>query len=70
VVPDSFVEGGEHVELGRGEQVDEVPADVFHVPGRGLLDGGAAGLALQRNLADVIGMPPWELRTTGSDDEG
>jgi hypothetical protein len=25
-----------------------------------------AGVALQRNLADAIGMPPWELRTTGS----
>ena len=24
-----------------------------------------AGVALQRNLADVIGMPPWELRTNG-----
>lgn len=24
-----------------------------------------AGVALQRNLADAIGMPPWELRTTG-----
>ena len=23
-----------------------------------------AGVALQRNLADAIGMPPWELRTT------
>jgi len=23
------------------------------------------GVALQRNLADVIGMPPWELRTNG-----
>src|SRR6478736_6650464 len=42
VVQDSFVEGGEHVELSRGKQVDEVPADVLHVPGRRLLDGGAA----------------------------
>jgi len=25
-----------------------------------------AGVALQRNLADAIGMPPWELRTSGS----
>jgi hypothetical protein len=24
-----------------------------------------AGVALQRNLAAAIGMPPWELRTTG-----
>src|ERR1700722_8469887 len=24
-----------------------------------------AGVALQRNLADVIGMQPWELRTNG-----
>jgi hypothetical protein len=24
-----------------------------------------AGVALQRNLADAIGMPPWELRTHG-----
>ena len=36
------VEGGQHVELSRDEQVDEVPADVRHVPGRRLLDGGAA----------------------------
>ena len=42
MLQDSFVEGGEHVELSRGEQVDEVPADVRHVPGRRLLDGGAA----------------------------
>jgi hypothetical protein len=109
VVQDSFVEGGEHVELSRGKQVDEVPADVLHVPGCRLLDGGAAGLqqadqgaagvvgvglaadqpvllldadgkiaevtifwrplpsgvALQRNLADALGMQPWELRTNG-----
>jgi ketosteroid isomerase-like protein len=25
-----------------------------------------AGVALQRNLADVIGMPPWELGTNGA----
>ncbi|MEU9807958.1 hypothetical protein [Mycobacterium sp. NPDC050853] len=25
-----------------------------------------AGVALQRNLADAIGMQPWELRTSGS----
>jgi hypothetical protein len=24
-----------------------------------------AGVALQRNLADALGMPPWELRTDG-----
>jgi hypothetical protein len=24
-----------------------------------------AGVALQRNLADAIGMQPWELRTNG-----
>ena len=24
-----------------------------------------AGVALQRNLSEVIGMPPWELRTNG-----
>jgi peroxiredoxin Q/BCP len=29
VAQDSFVEGGGHVELGRGEQVDEVPSDVL-----------------------------------------
>jgi hypothetical protein len=26
-----------------------------------------AGVALQRNLADAIGMQPWELRTNGDD---
>ena len=31
------------VEFSWGHQVDEVPADVLHVPGRRLLDGGAAG---------------------------
>ena len=30
--------------LSRGEQVDEVPADVLYVLWRGLLDGGAAGV--------------------------
>jgi hypothetical protein len=25
-----------------------------------------SGVALQRNLAEVIGMPRWELRTTGN----
>jgi hypothetical protein len=41
VMQDSFVEGGERVEFSRGEQVDEVAADVRHVLGRRLLDGGA-----------------------------
>jgi hypothetical protein len=27
-----------------------------------------AGVALQRNLSEVTGMPPWELRTNGADD--
>jgi hypothetical protein len=31
------------VELGGGEQVDEMPADVVHVPGRCVLDGAASG---------------------------
>jgi DNA-binding transcriptional LysR family regulator len=38
-----FVEGGEHVELGRGEQVDEVPPDAFHVLGRRALDSAPPG---------------------------
>jgi hypothetical protein len=43
VVQDSFVEGGEGVELGGGEQVDEMPAHVVHVLGRCVLDGAASG---------------------------
>ena len=43
MLQDSFVEGGEQVELSWGEQIDEVPADVRDVPGCRLLDGGAAG---------------------------
>ena len=43
VLQDSFVEGGEHVELGGGEQVDEEPAHVAHVLGRGGLNGAAPG---------------------------
>src|SRR5215831_19102127 len=31
VMQDSFVEGGESVELGGSEQVDEMPSDVVHV---------------------------------------
>jgi hypothetical protein len=56
VPQDSFVEGGERVEFGRGEQVDEVSIFYRTLP---------AGVALQRNLAEVIGMPPWELRING-----
>jgi len=33
VVQDAFVEGGEHVELSRTEQVDEAAADVRHLLG-------------------------------------
>ena len=40
---DPFVEGGEGVEFGGGEQVDEVPADVVHVLRRCVLDGAASG---------------------------
>ena len=43
VTQDSFVEGGEGVEFGGGEQVDEMPADVVHVLGRCVLDGAASG---------------------------
>ena len=43
VMQDSFVEGGEGAELGGGEQVDEMPADVVHVLGRCVLDGAASG---------------------------
>ena len=43
VMQDSFVEGGERVEFGGGEQVDEVPADVAHVLGRCVLNGVASG---------------------------
>ena len=40
---DSLVEGGEGVEFGGGEQVDEMPADVVQVLGRCVLDGAASG---------------------------
>ena len=43
VTQDSFVEGGEGVEFGGGEQVDEMPADVVHVLGRCVLNGAASG---------------------------
>jgi hypothetical protein len=43
VTQDSFVEGGEGVESGGGEQVDEMPADVVHVLGRCVLNGAASG---------------------------
>src|SRR5215470_19599593 len=57
VAQDSFVEGGEHVELSRGEQVDEVAADVLHVPGRRLLDGGAASRQqADHGAAGVVGV--------------
>lgn len=53
----SFVQGGEHVELGRAEQVDEVPADVLHVPRRRLLNGGAAGRQqADQGAAGVVGV--------------
>jgi hypothetical protein len=43
VTQDSFAEFGEGVEFRGGEQVDEMPADVLHVLGRGVLDGAASG---------------------------
>jgi Glyoxalase-like domain len=43
VTQDSFVEGGEGLEFGGGEQVDEMPADIMHVLGRCVLDGAASG---------------------------
>jgi hypothetical protein len=43
VLQDSLVKGGEHVEFGGGEQVDEVPPDVVHVVRCGALDGAAPG---------------------------
>src|ERR1700761_4058509 len=53
----SFVEGGERVELSRGEYIDEVPADVVHVPGRRLLGGGAAGRQqADQGAAGVVGI--------------
>src|ERR1700733_9306256 len=41
VAQDSFVEGGEGVEFGGGEQVDEMLADVVHVLGGWVLGGAA-----------------------------
>jgi len=43
VTEDSFVEGGEGVEFGGGEQVDEMPADVVHVLGCCVLNSAASG---------------------------
>src|SRR5271156_4302445 len=43
VTQDSFVEGGQGVEFGGGEQVDEMPADVVYVLGRGILNDPASG---------------------------
>src|SRR5690349_14843595 len=57
VVQYSFVEGGKHVEFSGGHQVDEVPADVLHVPGRRLLDGSAAGRQqADHGAAGVVGI--------------
>src|SRR6185312_17212461 len=57
VVQDSFVEGGQHVELSRGEQVDEILADVRDVPGRRVLDGGAASRQqADHGAAGVVGV--------------
>jgi hypothetical protein len=41
VLQDALVEGGEHVEFGGGEQVDEMPPDAVHVLGGRVLDGAA-----------------------------
>ena len=49
VTQDSFVEGGEGVEFGGGEQVDEMPADIMHVLGRCVLDGAASGGQVARS---------------------
>jgi hypothetical protein len=43
VVQDPFVEGGEGVELGGGEQVDEMAPHVLHVLWRCVLNGAASG---------------------------
>jgi hypothetical protein len=43
VAHDPFVEGGERVEFGGGEQVNQVPANIAHVLRGGLLDGSAPG---------------------------
>lgn len=43
VMQDSFIERGEGFEFRGREQVDEMPADVGHVLGRGFLYGAAPG---------------------------
>ena len=43
VTEDSVVEVGDRVELGRGEQVDEMSADVVHVLGCRVLDPATSG---------------------------
>jgi hypothetical protein len=55
VTQDSFVEGGEGVELGWCEEVDEVPAHVIHVLGRCVLNGAAAGRQKADHRAAAVG---------------
>jgi len=55
-IEDTVVDGMDYILLDADGKIAEVSIFYRTLP---------AGVALQRNLADVIGMQPWELRTNG-----
>ena len=55
-IEDTVVNGMDYALLDADGKIAEVSIFYRTLP---------AGVALQRNLADVIGMQPWELRTNG-----
>ena len=55
-IEDTVVNGMDYILLDADGKIAEVTIFYRTLP---------AGVALQRNLADVIGMQPWELRTNG-----
>ena len=55
-IEDTAVNGMDYILLDADGKIAEVSIFYRTLP---------AGVALQRNLADVLGMPPWELRTNG-----
>ena len=54
-VEDTVVDGMDYILLDADGKIAEVSIFYRTLP---------AGIALQRNLAEAIGMPPWELRTS------
>ena len=55
-IEDTVVNGMDYILLDADGKIAEVNIFYRTLP---------AGIALQRNLAEAIGMPPWELRTNG-----